>query len=258
MNAAGETVPRAYVLPPGRRVRRAREWRLYDQAGDRYVDFWQADGTAFLGHRPRGLGTLAQAEIDRGLWAPVPTAWPARLERALTELADGAGVTGFRVVNGCPEATRAGTDRWLPQAGAARDGSCDVVIPAPGTSVRGVATAAELSPVIAAALVRMTLALATYLRRPDADRRLDLVATLPVPPGYTRHGVWLIPSAPEGTDAPGDPDNAGATEWHQWRGRAAARGILLPPDAATPMVVPGELTRIELERWKGCVDEWPQ
>ncbi len=88
---------RSYLLPPGRIIRRARDWRLYDAAGNRYVDFWQADGAAFLGHRPTGLARTVAAEIDRGLWAPVPTAWPRRLEKALAALARRAGVPSLTI-----------------------------------------------------------------------------------------------------------------------------------------------------------------
>ncbi|MFW5827836.1 MAG: hypothetical protein ACOCU4_07080, partial [Alkalispirochaeta sp.] len=65
---------------------------------------------------------------------------------------------------------------------------------------------------------------------------------------YRRSGVWLIPL--EGTPR---PDRAA---WQTMRTAAAERGILLPPDGTTPLVVPGELTRRDGERWKGLVHDW--
>jgi glutamate-1-semialdehyde aminotransferase len=54
-------------IPP---IRRARGFRLYDGAGRRYLDLWQADGNAILGHRGAGMVTAVKAALDRGLAAP--------------------------------------------------------------------------------------------------------------------------------------------------------------------------------------------
>ena len=241
---------RSYLLPPGRIVRRAREWWLYDQAGDRYIDFWQADGSAFLGHRPRGLGRLVEAEIDRGLWAPVPTAWPGRLERALERLAAVVGLPSLRPINGCSEAERSHSNRWLPLSDLsdrpAAEESPTVVVPVPGVTLGSPLEFSEISPPMAAALTRMTLALADYLSDDSARQREKRAEELAIPPGYRRSGVWLIPTK----EAP-RPD------WAVWRTEAAQRGILLPPDGNTPLVVPGELPRRDRARWKGMVHDWP-
>jgi len=65
------------------RIRRARGFRLYDAAGRRYLDLWQAGGEAILGHRPARAAAAVKAALDRGLAAAVPTAWEARLLAAL-------------------------------------------------------------------------------------------------------------------------------------------------------------------------------
>lgn len=75
-----------------------RDWRLYDETGRRYTDFYQYDGAAFLGHRPRGVAQTVAAEIDRGLWSAVPTAWTGRFTQALEALAVAAGVARLVVV----------------------------------------------------------------------------------------------------------------------------------------------------------------
>lgn len=257
--AASERIgqpPRAYRLPPGRSVRRARDWRLYDQAGGRYVDFWQADGAAFLGHRPRGLGALAGAEIDRGLWGPHPTAWPGRLDRALERLAELAGGP-LEVANGRGAAWRCGAPdgaRWFPAAdGETAGGNRDadgprlVVLPAPGVSVAGVASSVELGAVTVALLTRSAQLLTDWLTGTESVQRRELAVSQPVPPGYRRLGPWMFRVAP----APS------AEDWVALRARAAERGILLPPDGTTPIVVPGELTRVERARWKETVNDWP-
>ena len=229
---------RQYLLPPGRIVRRAREWYLYDQAGHRYLDFWQADGSAFLGHRPRGLSKTVAAELDRGLWGPVPTAWPGRLERALERLARSAEVSSLTVVNGLPAAARAGGDRWLPLGPPPGVSAPGLVVPVPGVSFGS-------TSLIQAAYARAALLLADYLETGEAQDRLHTAETIPVPPGWQRHGCWLIPATQPGG-------------WGAFRREAAERGILLGPDATTPLVVPGVLSRGELTTWKGLVDDWPR
>ena len=65
------------------RIRRARGFRLSTAAGRRRLDLWQAGGEAVLGHLPARAGAALKASLDRGLAAPLPTAWQARLLAAL-------------------------------------------------------------------------------------------------------------------------------------------------------------------------------
>jgi len=251
ITTAEEAQPsRSYLLPPGRIVRRTRQWWLYDQAGDRYLDFWQADGSAFLGHRPRGLGRLVEAEIDRGLWAPVPTAWPGRLERALARLAAVAELPSLTPIHGRPPADHLDSRRWLPLCHPADRPSGGapptVVVPVPGVTLGSTWEFSEISPMIVAALTRMTLALTDYLSSGPAQQRVAQAEETAVPPGYRRSGVWMLPV-----------EESPRFHWAAWRTVAAERGILLPPDGATPLVIPGELTRRDGERWKGLVHDWP-
>lgn len=242
---------RRYLLPPGRIVRRAREWWLYDQAGERYIDFWQADGGAFLGHRPRGLGRLVEAEIDRGLWAPVPTAWPGRLTRALAALAAAAELPSLSPINGSLQAARLAAGRWLPLCDPsdrpAAGEAPTVVVPVPGATFGSTLEFSEISPMVVAALARMTVALAEYLTSDAGRLRREQADELVVPPGYRRSGVWMLPI-----------HEYAQPNWDSWRMSAAGRGILLPPEGVTPMVIPGELTRRDVDRWKGLVDDWPR
>ena len=248
---------RAYRLPPGRIVRRAREWRLYDQVGDRYADFWQGDGAAFLGHRPAGFARTVAAEIDRGLWTALPTPWPRRLTTALHRLAQCAGLSSLTVLNGSDEAGRAGPKRWFPlatdcetpvRAGTSSDRGepYGVVLPAPIALSSPVRRPEEISPVLLAALTRSVLLLLDYMESDAARNRLELARSVATPPGWRRSGCWFLPaSMPEPAD-----------RWERIRSRALERAVVLPPDSSTPMVVPGELGRRERAQWKELCDEW--
>jgi hypothetical protein len=76
--------------------------------------------------------------------------------------------------------------------------------------------------------------------------------------------VWLVPTFAPGRETEVGAAEVGAaaanyvndTEWDRLRATAADRGILLPPDRWTPIIVPGEINRAERDAWKGLVDEW--
>ena len=73
----------ASLLAEVPRVGRARGFRLYDTAGRRLVDLWQAGGGAILGHRPLRASNALKDALARGLAAPLVSPWEARLLKAL-------------------------------------------------------------------------------------------------------------------------------------------------------------------------------
>jgi hypothetical protein len=94
------------------RVRRAREYRLYDDRGRRYLDLWQLDGHAVLGHRPAGASTAMKGVLSRGLAQDLPSAAAARVERALRALLPGHPfVRVYRTLDRCLEALSAACGR---------------------------------------------------------------------------------------------------------------------------------------------------
>ncbi|TVR74458.1 MAG: hypothetical protein EA427_00935 [Spirochaetaceae bacterium] len=249
-----------YILPPRRIVRRARDWRLYDDAGNRYADFWQADGAAFLGHRPRGLARTVAAEIDRGLWAPLPAAWEGRLEKALVALALRAGVPAL-TLDAAPCRWRPLEESEIPCTGTAR-----VVLPfplvtappaptAPATPLAPSAPPAPGSPVLLSGLVVAAGLLLRYLDSPEARMRLELASTLPAPPGYRRSGVYWLPDATPAGATPADATPTDVPPYERVRERALGLGLILPPRAGDPICCPGELGRKERVNWEAfCAD----
>ena len=75
-----------HLLPP---ICRARGYRLYDQAGRRYVDLYQNGGSALLGHRAGKLTTELKNVISRGLIFNLPSMFQGRLVRELARLYPG-------------------------------------------------------------------------------------------------------------------------------------------------------------------------
>jgi hypothetical protein len=70
----------AYTMPI---IVRARGYRLYDRTGQRYIDLYQNNGRALLGHRPPGISQAVKSTISRGLFAEYPSIYDGRLEKIL-------------------------------------------------------------------------------------------------------------------------------------------------------------------------------
>ncbi len=64
-------------------IARARGYRLYDLHGKRYIDLFQNNGRAILGHRPEGLSQVMKSTASRGLMAEYPSVYDGRLEKIL-------------------------------------------------------------------------------------------------------------------------------------------------------------------------------
>ena len=67
------------------RIRRARGYHLYSDAGRRLLDLYLDGGAALLGHRPDQLGRQLKGVLGRGLIAPLPSRYGAHLLRALRQ-----------------------------------------------------------------------------------------------------------------------------------------------------------------------------
>jgi hypothetical protein len=70
-------------------IRRAREFRLYDAGGRRFLDAYLDSGAALLGHRPAGLANTLKNELDRGGFAALPSSWSRRCDGAIAALLPG-------------------------------------------------------------------------------------------------------------------------------------------------------------------------
>jgi hypothetical protein len=239
------------------RIRRARGYRLYDTAGRRYLDLWQADGGAILGHRGAGMVTAVKAALDRGLAAPLPTAWEHRLLAAL-----GARFPAYRSFRlfvtreralqaagralGAPVDEEDVADPALGSKGDGRVGrwrpflpdepSWPVVLPVLPCTLGGSpsvvgfrdalsddeAPSDPVAGVAAVASLRGLAGLARAMREDPFDTR-DLAGA----PGWERRGPYVAPALP-------------AAAYPAVFRAFLARGVLLSPGYRGPSILPGE------------------
>ena len=72
-------------------IRRARGYFLYTADGRRFLDFYQDEGRALLGHRVQGMQRVIKSTVSRGLLAPYPSVYGGRVERMVRKLFPSAG-----------------------------------------------------------------------------------------------------------------------------------------------------------------------
>ncbi|MCX7028991.1 MAG: hypothetical protein NTU62_02610 [Spirochaetes bacterium] len=244
------------------RIRRARGFRLYDVTGRRLLDLWQACGEAILGHRTAHAGSALKAALDRGLAAPLPTAWESRLisslaarfpsyrsfrlfttrERALEAASRvlGAPVTVDDVADpglGTRGAGQAGL--WRPFLGEEPD--WPVLLPVLPFTLGGSPAAAcfrvalpddaepsDSVPGVAAVAALRGLAGLARARPVDPFGPRDLEGA----PGWERRGPYVRPVFAAGA-------------YPQVFRTFLARGVLLSPFYPGPSILPGEASEGE-------------
>jgi len=73
----------SYLIPE---IKRARGYRLYDHKGNRYLDLFQCNGNAILGHRALRLNQVLKNNISKGLVFNLPSIYEHRLKKAISNL----------------------------------------------------------------------------------------------------------------------------------------------------------------------------
>jgi hypothetical protein len=179
-------------------VKRAREFRLYDLDGKRYLDAYLDSGAALLGHRPAGLSTTLKNELDRGGFAAFPSAWSRRCGAALHSLFPNHAT--IRVYTSSDRAVSALAMRGIPSP-------VDDILRFPAAGEKPADDVADAAP--PAAIWRPFLP-----DQPDSD---ILFPVLPFP-------LWPSPQMVVFRDDPGDsvpPSDVVAPFWLAGLARAA-------------------------------------
>ena len=239
--------------------KRARDYHLYDYRGKRYLDLYQDNGRAILGHRPPGVQAELKRLLDKGLAAELPSVYGGRLEKALPKLLK-SGTWTARVFPSRLKAVEAAAafleispadlkpeDPALTLDGPSPAGlfrpfleadyaSRDVlfpVLPFPGAfapcpvlfrspGLRDLPPADPSSPLLAAGLLEALQRLLKIGESPDIWKDWKLS-------GWKRQGCYCI--------AAEKPER-----YEEDFLRFLEAGILLPPDSAFPIILPREFS----------------
>jgi hypothetical protein len=250
------------LLPP---VKRARGFRLY--AGERrFVDLYQDGGRAVLGHNPPNVLREMKNAAERSLFAPYPSFYPGRFQKALALLFPGRSFIAYGSLEAVPFALRDKTPVWRPFMEADRDellavlphplapvvlakgkgmgGVAGGVAPAEGVGQARLAAGGDfplpLSPVI---LALATRAIHDLLDKPERGKvvfqRVEEVLSGGL---WKREGIYLS-----------FREKTGEAAWERIFTRFLDAGFLIPPDPRDPLILPGELSPGEEEKLARCL-----
>jgi hypothetical protein len=239
------------LLPP---VKRARGYRLYTE-GRRFVDLYLDGGRAVLGHNAANVLRELKNAAERSLFAPYPSFYARRFEKALSLLFPGIAFAVYVSMEAVPSAIRDVTKIWRPYMGdGTGDGSFLAILPHPlapvilaahpqdECAVQGIGhdCPRQISPVIMALSIR---AIYDALHNPDRGRvvyrRVEAALAGSV---WRREGIYVVLK-----------ERVTDEEWTRIFRRFLEAGFLVPPTQQDPLVLPGELSPGEENALAGCL-----
>ncbi|MDR1468845.1 MAG: hypothetical protein LBT00_06080 [Spirochaetaceae bacterium] len=232
------------LLPP---IKRARGYRLYTES-KRFVDLYLDGGRAVLGHNPPNVLREMKNAAERSLFAPYPSYYTRRFEKALSLLFPGKSFVVYGSMEAIPPAIREETPMWRPYM--QWDGK-DVL-----------------------AILPHPLAPAVFVTEADTEHCRDVPSyPSPVILALTTRAVYDVLHSPErGAAVFGRVDEALADgpwtraglyvrlrqrapdeEWARLFRRFLDAGFLAPPTQRDPLILPGELSDGEEQALAECL-----
>jgi hypothetical protein len=218
----------------------------------RFVDLYLDGGRAVLGHNPPGVLREMKNIAERSLFAPYPSYYMRRFEKALSLLFPGKSFVFYDSMAAVPSAIRDRTPVWRPFM--KRDGEETLaILPHPlapaalvtqpqddGSAVADPLQFQRLSPVIMALTTR---AIYNALHSPErgavAFRRVDeALADGP----WTREGIYMRLKETATDDG-----------WARIFKRFLDAGFLAPPSPCDPLILPGEMSDGEEKALAECL-----
>jgi hypothetical protein len=242
------------LLPP---VKRARGYRLYTESS-RFVDLYLDGGRAVLGHNAANVLRELKNAAERSLFAPYPSFYARRFEKALSLLFPGKSLAVYGSMEAVPSAIREAAEIWRPYKGGGTENSSFLaILPHPLAPVVWAALPQDgcavpereigccgcpprISPVIMALATR---AIYDVLHTPERGhavfRRVEAVLE---GSAWKREGIYVTRKEPV-TDA----------AWARVFKRFLEAGFLVPPTQREPLVLPGELSSGEENALAECL-----
>ena len=216
------------------RVKRARDFHLYDFNGRRYLDMFADGGRAFLGHKAGRTVLEMKSNLEKGLSAAYPSVYPARLLRQVR-----AVYPEVSALSVCYAGRGGEFPVFRPFSGGSLPaGVFELLLPMAGSSVVrlfcSAGSEAELPqadpvpPFILAGLCRAASELAAF----DGAAAEKAWAAFDGPL-WRREGPWLYSELPAEA-------HAGLFR------RLLAAGILISPDSNIPSCAPYFFTEGEI------------
>ncbi len=251
-------------------LRRARGYFLYTADGRRFLDLYQDNGRAILGHRIPGMQRVMKSTVSKGLLAPYPSVYGRRLEKMVEKLFHGDRIVRIyrnrermlqaaASILGNPVSSVAAADPLLKQEGdlvtwrpflPGQEETAPLLVPVlpfPGDFAPVILAADNkytalppsdtVSPFLSDALVKGISELLVRLSQPPED---DL--SLFDFPLWNRRGRYLV-------------FKTSGAEYRAFHGQALSAGIYLPPSPESPGIIPLEYERGHVKKFLTLLKE---
>ncbi len=190
------------LIPP---IRRMRDFHLYDFNGRRYLDLYLDGGRALLGHKPGRCVLMMKNAMEKGLSAPYPGVWNARLLKQLRSV--------YPFIYGCSLIYAGGSETFPQVRPFDNDGTIsqlpeseafELLLPLPGSGIARLICAAKpaveklpaAAPVpawLVSGLARAAAELAAFRQKFDPDVWAAFDSPL-----WERRGPWLYSTLDSG------------------------------------------------------------
>lgn len=228
------------------KIRRARDYHVYDFSGQRFLDLWLDDGRAFLGHKYGRTILMMKNCLEKGLSAAYPGVWEDRLLRQVKllypEIRD-CSVVFSGLENNYPLVRPFENDELLFNS------IFELLIPTPGSTLVKVLcncgkNTEELPPSSAipqflySALCRSLADLVAIKKTLNPAKWNNFNA-----PFWERKGPWLFPTVNKG-------------EYKKIFSTLLKEGIILSPDVSKPSCAPYRFTDGEIHPIKKLAKEF--
>jgi hypothetical protein len=220
-------------------IKRARGYRLYAES-KRFVDLYLDGGRAILGHNPPNVLRELKNAAERSLFAPYPSYYTKRFEKALSQLFPGKSFVVYASMEAVPAAIKDVTPLVRPYMSYSGTEPFLAILPHPLAPVALGYTAdhldgalqgvpLQISPVI---LALSTRAIYDVLHSPErGDVVFKRVEKALANGPWRREGIYITPRE-KMTD----------NEWTRIFRRFLDAGFLIPPAQHDPLILPGELS----------------
>lgn len=252
-------------------IKRAKDYRLYDGQGTRYLDFFQNNGRALLGHRPGKLSMELKNVLSKGIMFEAPSVYYRRLINAMRKLLPSYPHVRvyehyLRTEEAVKELGLIRRNEEVPDPLLTEEGGLTIclwrpflddnfpfpsvvvpVLPFPGRFAPSLLCFADdpgekvpesdlCSPLLLAGLTRIVYDLLSFMQDCDREKwnKFDLVI-------WKRCGPYLIPRCEK------------EKEYDEMFSTFLENGILLSPRFPGASIIPGECTEGEikiLRKWE--------
>lgn len=142
-------------------IKRCREYHLYDYSGERFLDLYQDDGRAIMGHKPGKTMLPIKNSLEKGCWSPYPSIYENRLKKLMGAMFPHMKNVSFFANRERAQKSVPDSFKWKPLLGMDWGDTLSIEAPLPGInqtvivlSTKELPPGDTISPVLLEGMIR--------------------------------------------------------------------------------------------------------